>query len=206
MADYTDEKDEILIQRLREGESDITDFIMNKYKNLVRKKAGSMNILGADRDDLIQEGMIGLFKAIRDYDCGRDASFFTFADLCISRQMYSAVEASLRKKHIPLNSYVSLYTRIDEDDASSDATLENALASDTELNPEQQLIDRENVRLLEEAIEKQLSAVERQVLELYLTGMSYTEIAKVLNKDEKSTDNALQRAKTKLRKYAHLPK
>ena len=165
-----------------------------------------MNILGADRDDLIQEGMIGLFKAIRDYDCGRDASFFTFADLCISRQMYSAVEASLRKKHIPLNSYVSLYTRIDEDDASSDATLENALASDTELNPEQQLIDRENVRLLEEAIEKQLSAVERQVLELYLTGMSYTEIAKVLNKDEKSTDNALQRAKTKLRKYAHLPK
>ena len=190
MADYTDEKDEILIQRLREGESDITDFIMNKYKNLVRKKAGSMNILGADRDDLIQEGMIGLFKAIRDYDCGRDASFFTFADLCISRQMYSAVEASLRKKHIPLNSYVSLYTRIDEDDASSDATLENALASDTELNPEQQLIDRENVRLLEEAIEKQLSAVERQVLELYLTGMSYTEIAKVLNKDEKSTDNA----------------
>ena len=206
MADYTDEKDEILIQRLREGESDITDFIMNKYKNLVRKKAGSMNILGADRDDLIQEGMIGRFKAIRDYDCGRDASFFTFADLCISRQMYSAVEASLRKKHIPLNSYVSLYTRIDEDDASSDATLENALASDTELNPEQQLIDRENVRLLEEAIEKQLSAVERQVLELYLTGMSYTEIAKVLNKDEKSTDNALQRAKTKLRKYAHLPK
>ena len=206
MADYTDEKDEILIQRLREGESDITDFIMNKYKNLVRKKAGSMNILGADRDDLIQEGMIGLFKAIRGYDCGRDASFFTFADLCISRQMYSAVEASLRKKHIPLNSYVSLYTRIDEDDASSDATLENALASDTELNPEQQLIDRENVRLLEEAIEKQHSAVERQVLELYLTGMSYTEIAKVLNKDEKSTDNALQRAKTKLRKYAHLPK
>ncbi|MCH4193082.1 MAG: RNA polymerase sporulation sigma factor SigH [Butyrivibrio sp.] len=206
MADYTDERDEILIQRLREGESDITDFIMNKYKNLVRKKAGSMNILGADRDDLIQEGMIGLFKAIRDYDCGRDASFFTFADLCISRQMYSAVEASLRKKHIPLNSYVSLYTRIDEDDASSDATLENALASDTELNPEQQLIDRENVRLLEEAIEKQLSAVERQVLELYLTGMSYTEIAKVLNKDEKATDNALQRAKSKLRKYAHLPK
>ena len=206
MADYTDEKDEILIQRLREGESDITDFIMNKYKNLVRKKAGSMNILGADRDDLIQEGMIGLFKAIRDYDCGRDASFFTFADLCISRQMYSAVEASLRKKHIPLKSYVSLYTRIDEDDASSDATLENALASDTELNPEQQLIDRENVRLLEEAIEKQLSAVERQVLELYLTGMSYTEIAKVLNKDEKATDNALQRAKSKLRKYAHLPK
>ena len=206
MKKYSDETDEVLIQKLRDGQNDITDFIMNKYKNLVRKKAQSMHILGADRDDLIQEGMIGLFKAIRDYDCGRDASFYTFADLCISRQMYSAVEASLRKKHIPLNSYISLYTRIDEDDTSSNVTLENALTSDKELNPEQQLIDRENVRLLEEAIEKDLSAVERRVLGLYLTGMSYTQIAKVLNKDEKSTDNALHRAKSKLRKYAHLPK
>ena len=206
MKKYSDEKDEVLIQKLRDGENDITDFIMNKYKNLVRKKAQSMHILGADKDDLIQEGMIGLFKAIRDYDCGRDASFYTFADLCISRQMYSAVEASLRKKHIPLNSYISLYSRIDEEDTASDATLENALASDKEMNPEQQLIDRENVRLLENAIEKDLSAVERRVLGLYLTGMSYTQIAKVLNKDEKSTDNALHRAKSKLRKYAHLPK
>ena len=206
MKKYSEETDEVLIQKLRDGQNDITDFIMNKYKNLVRKKAQSMHILGADRDDLIQEGMIGLFKAIRDYDCGRDASFYTFADLCISRQMYSAVEASLRKKHIPLNSYISLYSRIDEEDTASDATLENALASDKEMNPEQQLIDRENVRLLEEAIEKDLSAVERRVLGLYLTGMSYTQIAKVLNKDEKSTDNALHRAKSKLRKYAHLPK
>ena len=206
MKKYSEETDEVLIQKLRDGQNDITDFIMNKYKNLVRKKAQSMHILGADRDDLIQEGMIGLFKAIRDYDCGRDASFYTFADLCISRQMYSAVEASLRKKHIPLNSYISLYTRIDEDDTSSNVTLENALTSDKELNPEQQLIDRENVRLLEEAIEKDLSAVERRVLGLYLTGMSYTQIAKVLNKDEKSTYNALHRAKSKLRKYAHLPK
>ena len=206
MKKYSEETDEVLIQKLRDGQNDITDFIMNKYKNLVRKKAQSMHILGADKDDLIQEGMIGLFKAIRDYDCGRDASFYTFADLCISRQMYSAVEASLRKKHIPLNSYISLYTRIDEDDTSSNVTLENALTSDKELNPEQQLIDRENVRLLEEAIEKDLSAVERRVLGLYLTGMSYTQIAKVLNKDEKSTDNALHRAKSKLRKYAHLPK
>ena len=206
MKKYSDEKDEVLIQKLRDGENDITDFIMNKYKNLVRKKAQSMRILGADKDDLIQEGMIGLFKAIRDYDCGRDASFYTFADLCISRQMYSAVEASLRKKHIPLNSYISLYSRIDEEDTASDATLENALASDKEMTPEQQLIDRENVRLLENAIEKDLSAVERRVLGLYLTGMSYTQIAKVLNKDEKSTDNALHRAKSKLRKYAHLPK
>ena len=106
---YQNETDEMLIERLRDGERDITDFIMNKYKNLVRSKAKSMYILGADTEDLIQEGMIGLFKAGRDYDCGRDASFFTFADLCISRQMYTAVQASRRKKHAPLNTYISLY-------------------------------------------------------------------------------------------------
>ena len=106
---YQNESDEVLIERLRDGERDITDFIMNKYKNLVRSKAKSMYILGADTEDLIQEGMIGLFKAIRDYDAGRDASFYTFAELCISRQMYTAVQASNRKKHMPLNSYISLY-------------------------------------------------------------------------------------------------
>ena len=100
-SQYESENDEVLIRRLRDGENDITDYIMDKYKNLVRKKAATMFILGADRDDLIQEGMIGLFKAIRDYDSGRDASFYTFADLCISRQMYSAIQASNRKKHIP---------------------------------------------------------------------------------------------------------
>ena len=109
MLDYGQVTDEELIVRLRDGEKQITDYIMDKYKNLVRSKAGSMFILGADRDDLIQEGMIGLFKAIRDYDCGRDASFFTFAELCISRQMYTAVQASRRKKHAPLNTYISLY-------------------------------------------------------------------------------------------------
>ncbi|MDE7015141.1 MAG: sigma-70 family RNA polymerase sigma factor, partial [Kineothrix sp.] len=102
--------DEELILRLRDGEENITDYIMEKYKNLVKSKAKSMYILGADSDELIQEGMIGLFKAIRDYDSGRDASFFTFADLCISRQMYTAVQASRRQKHAPLNSYISLYS------------------------------------------------------------------------------------------------
>ncbi len=109
MPDLEQATDEELIVRLRDGEQQITDYIMEKYKNLVRNKAGSMYILGADRDDLIQEGMIGLFKAIRDFDSGRDASFFTFAELCISRQMYSAVQAAGRMKHIPLNSYISLY-------------------------------------------------------------------------------------------------
>ena len=107
--DYGQVTDEELIDRLRDGDTRITDYIMDKYKNLVRSKAGTMYILGADREDLIQEGMIGLFKAIRDYDSGRDASFYTFADLCISRQMYSAVQAAGRMKHIPLNTYISLY-------------------------------------------------------------------------------------------------
>lgn len=201
-SQYESENDEVLIRRLRDGENDITDYIMDKYKNLVRKKAATMFILGADRDDLIQEGMIGLFKAIRDYDSGRDASFYTFADLCISRQMYSAIQASNRKKHIPLNSYISLYSRMDGETSSQDAELVNNLESEalSERNPEEQIIDQENVDHLEKLIETELSSFEREVLDLYMTGMSYTEIAKVLNKDEKSTDNALQRTKIKLRK------
>jgi len=198
---YQNETDEMLIERLREGERDITDFIMNKYKNLVRSKAKSMYILGADTEDLIQEGMIGLFKAIRDYDAGRDASFFTFADLCISRQMYTAVQASNRKKHMPLNSYISLYgTSEKEDGIKENEEFINFLVFETQKDPEQLLIDKENVLLLERKIEEELSAFEKQVLDLYLTGMSYTQIARVLGRDEKSTDNALQRLKSKIRK------
>ncbi|MDD3205171.1 MAG: RNA polymerase sporulation sigma factor SigH [Lachnospiraceae bacterium] len=198
---YNELKDEELIVRLREGESAITDFIMDKYKNLVRSKAKAMFILGADNDDLIQEGMIGLFKAVRDYDSGRDASFFTFADLCISRQMYTAVQASRRQKHAPLNTYVSLYSSYTAENGNpEDATLLNALVSEAELNPEELLIDKENVANLEQMIEKELSAFEKEVLDLYVTGMSYVQIAKVLGKDEKSTDNALQRLKGKLKK------
>lgn len=205
---YSDLKDEELIVRLRDGESAITDFIMNKYKNLVRSKAKAMYILGADNDDLIQEGMIGLFKAVRDYDSGRDASFYTFADLCIARQMYTAVQASRRQKHAPLNSYISLYSNVANGgtDNTEDVTLLNALASQVVLNPEELLIDKENVSNLEQIIEKELSSFEKEVLDLYVTGMSYTQIAKVLGKDEKSTDNALQRLKGKLKKVFQLKK
>ena len=198
---YQNETDEMLIERLRDGERDITDYIMNKYKNLVRSKAKSMYILGADNEDLIQEGMIGLFKAIRDYDAGRDASFFTFADLCISRQMYTAVQASNRKKHMPLNSYISLYaTSHEEENGRESEEFINFLGIDTQKDPEQLLIDKENVLSLEKKIEEELSAFEKQVLDLYLTGMTYTQIARVLGRDEKSTDNALQRMKAKSRK------
>ncbi|RHV48374.1 RNA polymerase sporulation sigma factor SigH [Lachnospiraceae bacterium OM04-12BH] len=197
---YETSKDEELILRIRDGEEKITDYIMEKYKNLVRSKAGSMYILGADREDLIQEGMIGLFKAIRDYDIGRDASFATFADLCVARQMYTAVQAAGRKKHAPLNSYVSLYAGNGSDKTEEEKKLLDSLVSRDEQNPEELLIDRENVERIEKAIESELSSFERQVLDLYLTGMKYTEIARVLGKDDKSTDNALQRCRSKIRK------
>ena len=201
--EYGNCSDEELILRLRDGEEAITDYIMDKYKNMVRSKAKSMYILGADREDLIQEGMIGLFKAVRDYDTGRDASFFTFADLCVSRQMYTAIQAAGRQKHMPLNTYVSLYADgADGEDGLREAErglLESA-ASRLEQNPEELLIDRENVKRLEEVMEKELSSFEKQVLDLYLTGMKYSQIARVLGKDDKSTDNALQRIKAKLKK------
>ena len=193
--------DEELILRLRDGEENITDYIMDKYKNLVKSKAKSMYILGADSDDLIQEGMIGLFKAVRDYDSGRDASFFTFADLCISRQMYTAVQASGRQKHAPLNSYISLYGHVASgSEQGEEAQLLNLLSSKAELSPEEMMIDKENVKSLEQTIERELSTFEKQVLDLYLTGMSYVQIAKVLGRDGKSANNALQRIKGKLKR------
>lgn len=200
-ADYRHCSDGELIDRLRRGEESIMDYICEKYKNLVRSKAKSMFILGADNEDLIQEGMIGLFKAVRDFDAGRDASFYTFAELCISRQMYTAVQASKRQKHRPLNTYVSL----DSSNANNDDGRENLLLSElmtdrTEQSPEELFLDKERVADLERTIEEELSDFERQVLDLYLTGMSYTEIAKVLGRDEKATDNALQRLKSKIKK------
>lgn len=193
--------DEELILMYRDGEEEAVGFIMNKYKNLVRKKAGSMYILGADKEDLIQEGMIGLFKAVRDYDMGRDVNFYTFADLCISRQMYTAVQNSNRQKHLPLNTYISIYSQaMNYEEGSEEYALMNTLTAQKEGNPEEMVIEQENVEQIENAILKGLSEFEKQVFELHLTGMTYTEIAKVLGRDEKSTDNALQRMKTKIRK------
>ena len=199
-VDYSNYTDEELILRLRDGETGVTDYIMEKYKNLVRSKAKSMYILGADSEDLIQEGMIGLFKAVRDYDSGRDASFATFAELCISRQMYTAVQASRRQKHIPLNTYISLYGEGAAGGDSEEPGLLQSLISKADMNPEDMLIDRENVENLSRQIEQELSHFENQVLDLYLTGMSYTQIAKVLGRDDKSTDNALSRIKGKVKK------
>ena len=197
---YESMTDEELIDSLREGEAPIMDYICNKYKNLVRREAKSMFILGADTEDLIQEGMIGLFKAVRDYDSGRDASFFTFAQLCISRQMYTAVQASKRKKHLPLNTYVSLDSQEDSgEQKGQEQPLVALLADRTKLNPEELVLDKERVDYLERAMEKELSEFEKQVLDLYRTGMNYSQIARVLGRDEKATDNALSRAKQKIR-------
>ncbi len=199
---YSGMDDEQLIVQIHDGsDRDVVDFIMNKYKGLVRKKAASMYILGADKDDLIQEGMIGLFKAVRDYDIGRDASFATFADLCISRQMYSAIKSLARKKHAPLNSYISIYASREDNEQDGEVSLEDILESESGPTPEQYVIDQENLQTLEEGIDRELSELEKQVLDLYITGMSIRTIAKVLGRDEKSTDNAMQRVRSKLKKY-----
>lgn len=199
-SDYESYTDEELIDRLRHGEDAIMDYICDRYKNLVRSKAKSMFILGADSDDLIQEGMIGLFKAVRDYDMGRDASFFTFAELCISRQMYTAVQAAKRQKHFPLNTYISLDSGSTGQEGREESTLAELIADRAELSPEELFLDKERVAYLEKTIETELSDFEKQVLDLYMTGMSYSQIAKVLGREEKATDNALQRLKAKIKK------
>lgn len=195
MKEYRDYTDEQLITMLRDGDDKIMDFLMEKYKYLVRKKSNALFLLGGDTDDLIQEGMIGLFKAVRDYDVSR-SSFYHFAELCISRQIYTAIEAAARKKHGPLNSYVSLsHGPEDPGELPIDETL-----TVRNRNPEQILIDRENVDLFLEKINAHLSRMERQVLDLYLEGMNYRQIAREMDKPEKSIDNALQRIRGKVQK------
>ena len=198
--EYQNLSDEELIERLRNGEEAISDYLCGRYKNLVRGKAKSMFILGGDTEDLIQEGMIGLFKAMRDYDSGRDASFFTFADLCVSRQMYTAVKASRRKKHIPLNDYVSFYVEGAGQEDGEERNLLEELTNGNSANPEELFLDKERVIYLQNAIANELSPFEKQVLDLYMTRMSTSQIAKVLGRSEKSTDNALQRLKSKIKK------
>ena len=184
--------DEELIVRYRDGDTDAMDFIFERYKYLVRKKAKAMFLAGGDNDDLIQEGMIGLYKAIRDYNTDREASFATFASMCINRQMITAVAASNRKKNMPLNTYVS-YDMPAGGDEDSDMRLVDILQSQTELNPEKLLIDKEHNWDLKSRLKEVLSTFEQQVLTYYLEGMDYTAIAKKMQKPPKSVDNALQR-------------
>ena len=189
MGKFDNISDEELIARLRDGETIIEDYLMEKYKGLVRQKARAMFLIGGDTDDLIQEGMIGLFKAVRDFQPGREATFATFARMCIDRQIYSAIQNSNRQKHLPLNSYVSL-NQEDESSPIWELSVEN---------PEEIIIDQETTRDLQQKISDYLSLMENKVLDLYLKGEGYVEIGRILGKSPKSIDNALQRIRAKIR-------
>ena len=192
--EYKEYSDEELIVLLRQGEDSIMDFLMNKYKPLVRKKTNALYLIGGENDDLIQEGMIGLFKAVRDFQAEKETSFYHFAEICITRQLYSAVEASNRKKHIPLNTYVSLFG----DGADQEMELEDQLGSHQE-NPEKLVIEQEIWRDFYKKLFAGLSSMEQKVLGLYLEGSNYVQIAEIMGKEPKSIDNALQRIRQKIK-------
>lgn len=197
MEGYEKYSDEELIAMMHQGKTEIMDYLMEKYKHMVRKKARAFYLVGGDNDDLIQEGMIGLFKAVRDYDPEREGTFSGFADLCIMRQVYTAVEASGRKKHIPLNSYISLDSGV-VGSQEREVPLQDVLPDPKEGNPEEMVIDRENQEQIQKKLKKRLSKYETQVLEAYLNGMGYREIGGMLGKTPKSIDNALQRIRKKM--------
>ncbi len=194
--------DEQVVERASAGDEEALEYLLNKYKNFVRSKARSYFLIGADHEDIVQEGMIGLFKAIRDFREDKLSSFRAFAELCITRQIITAIKTATRQKHIPLNSYVSLNRPIYDEE--SDRTLLDVLAEGRVVSPEELLISREDYSSIESRIGQVLSDLEQQVLRAYLDGKSYQEIAKDLNRHVKSIDNALQRVKRKLEKALEL--
>ncbi|MDD2422096.1 MAG: RNA polymerase sporulation sigma factor SigH [Heliobacteriaceae bacterium] len=191
--------DEELVELAKEGDEEALEFLLNKYKNFVRAKARSYFLIGADREDIIQEGMIGLYKAIRDFRCDKLSSFRAFAELCITRQIITAIKTATRQKHIPLNSYISLNKPIYDED--SDRTLLDVISGTRITDPEELIISREEFGDIEEKMGEILSSLEWKVLMSYLEGKSYQEIAVDLKRHVKSIDNALQRVKRKLEKY-----
>ena len=193
------ETEEAIVERARIGDDIAQDFLIRKYKNFVRAKARSYFLIGADKEDIIQEGMIGLFKAIRDYRPEKTSSFKTFAELCITRQIITAIKTATRQKHIPLNSYVSLNKPVYDED--SERTLMDVLIGKRGTNPEDLFISQEEVNTIETRIGEILSDFEWKVLTAYLQGQSYQEIAQELDRHVKSIDNALQRIKRKLEKH-----
>lgn len=194
---YGDVADEALVLEAQRGDEKAQECIMNRYKNFVRLKARAYFLVGADREDIIQEGMIGLFKATRDYHPDRASSFKSFAELCVRRQIITAIKSATRQKHIPLNSYVSL-NKSPYDSESERSYLEMMASGNKELNPEHLMIRKEEVRFLEEKMGEVLSRLEWQVLNGYLEGKSYEEISREVPCRVKSVDNALQRVKKKM--------
>lgn len=200
--EYDIKADEDIIEAVREGDSAALEYLIHKYKNFVRAKARSYFLIGADREDIVQEGMIGLYKAIRDFRSDKLASFKAFAELCITRQIITAIKTATRQKHIPLNSYISLDKPIYDED--SDRTLLDVICGPKVTDPEELMINKEEFSGLEDKMGEILSELERKVLMLYLDGRSYQEIAVDLNRHVKSIDNALQRVKRKLERYLEI--
>jgi RNA polymerase sporulation-specific sigma factor len=198
-CDYDDMLDEEIVEAARAGEREAEEYLITKYKNFVRAKARSYFLIGADRDDIVQEGMIGLFKAIRDFRSDKLASFRAFAELCITRQIITAIKTATRQKHIPLNSYISLNKPIYDEE--SDRTLLDVISGNKITDPEELVISKEEFNDIESKMEQFLSDLEWKVLAAYLDGKSYQEIATELNRHVKSIDNALQRVKRKLERY-----
>lgn len=200
-SNYPDISDEEIIRQYHQGKEDAIDYLLEKYKHLVKKKARTLYLIGGENDDLIQEGMIALYKAIRKFDPDRESSFVRFATLCIERQLYNVIKGANRLKNTPLNSYISLYSPLggeQETDDTARETLADTLQPAELMNPEDILIDRENVTNLEQTLEDRLSVFEKEVVNLYVDGQNYAQIAKRLGKSPKSVDNALQRVKKKL--------
>jgi len=191
--------DEEIVELAKDGDIGAQEYLIHKYKNFVRAKARSYFLIGADREDIIQEGMIGLYKAIRDFRCDKLSSFRAFAELCITRQIITAIKTATRQKHIPLNSYVSLNKPIYDED--SDRTLLDIISGSKITDPEELIISREEFDDIEEKMGEILSSLEWKVLMYYLEGKSYQEIAVDLKRHVKSIDNALQRVKRKLERY-----
>ena len=191
--------DEEVVELAKYGNVGALEFLINKYKNFVRAKARTYFLIGADREDIIQEGMIGLYKAIRDYRYDRQASFRAFAEICVTRQIITAIKTATRQKHIPLNSYVSLNKPVFDEE--SERTLGEVVITEKDGNPEDLFINQENLMDIESTMNKILSPLEQEVVGLYLEGKSYLEIAEQLDRHVKSVDNALQRVKRKLEQY-----
>lgn len=191
--------DEEIVAAAQNGNDSATEYIIGKYKNLVKSRARTYFLIGADKEDIVQEGMIGLFKAIRDFNSLKTASFKAFAELCITRQIITAIKTATRQKHIPLNSYISLNKPVFDDDAEQ--TLLDTISEKKVFDPEEIIITKEHFLDMQEKMSKNLSKLEWNVLSLYLDGKSYLEIAKKVKKSEKSIDNALQRIKRKVAKF-----
>ena len=197
-GEFQDHTDEQVVAKAQQGDAVAVEYLLGKYKNFVRSKARSYFLIGADHEDIVQEGMIGLFKAIRDYQPERLSSFRAFAELCITRQIITAIKTATRQKHVPLNSYVSLNKPIYDEE--SDRTLMDVIVECHAQNPEELIIGREEILTLRDKVEQVLSGLEQDVLSAYLDGKSYQEIADMLGRHVKSIDNALQRVKRKLEK------